>query len=113
MAEQFKMDTSYRQTEEYKLFMASIKKDVPWIPQALAEACIIAHKTDPTAYKKDKHAKSVFQKPIEPPKNKGEIVVDKAVQVGDVTDDIVKQRDEFWEKHTPKEETTTIEEVEA
>lgn len=108
----FKFDNEYRQTDEYKEFMEAIKKEAPWMPQGLAEACIIAHKTDPQAYKKDKNHKKVFSKPVEPPKYKGEVTLDN-VQVGELTPEIEKQREEFWKKHTPKEEMTTIEEVEA
>lgn len=114
----FKFDQAYRETEEYKEFMEVIRKDNPWMPQALAEACIIAHKNDPQAYKKDPCHKKVLSQTIKPPENKGEVVVN-TVQVQDLTDDILKQRQDFFEKHGIKEEaefipkpTSTIEEVE-
>lgn len=108
----FQFDTAFRQTEEYKQLMEFIKKDVPWMPQALAEACIIAHKCTPQAYKADKNHKKVLAEPIKPPKNVGEIVINDAVKIGGLTDDIIKQRNAFWEKHIQQNEMTTIEEVE-
>jgi len=109
----FKMDNEYRQSDEYKQFMEAIKKENPFIPQALAEYCIIAHKTQPDAYKKDKQAKEIMKQPIKPPKNAGEIVLSDAIQVGNMTPEIEKQRDEFWAKHIPKNDTPQIEEVSA
>lgn len=115
----FKFDSAYRETEEYKEFMDAIKKENPWMPQALAEACIIAHKNDPSAYKKDKDHKKVLSQTVKPPENKGEIVVNN-VQVQDLTHDILKQRADFYEKHGITEDAelipkplATIEEVEA
>jgi hypothetical protein len=114
----FNMDNAYRQTDEYKGFIEAIKKDAPWMPLPLMEGCIIAHKTDPQAYKKDKEAKKVMSKDIRPPQNKGEVVQKGKIQIGEVTDDILKQRQEFFEKHGISEEaeyipkgTATIEEV--
>lgn len=113
MAEQFKMDQAYRDTDEYKGFVEAIKKEAPHLPLALIETAIIAHKTMPNFYKTDKQHKQVLSSPFKPPKNKGEIVVN-AISVSDLTEDIVKQREEFWAKHMPKiEDTTTIEEIEA
>jgi hypothetical protein len=115
----FKMDNAYRQTDEYKGFFEAIQKEAPWMPLPLIEGCIIAHKMDPQAYKKDKEAKKIMSKEIRPPQNKGEIIQDN-VQIGEVTDDILKQRQEFFEKHGISEEaefipksTATIEEVSA
>lgn len=113
MAEQFKMDNAYRDSEEYKEFINYIKKDAPWLPQALAEYCIIAHKQDAQAYKKDKQSKKVLSTPLKPPKNAGEVCVGDAIKVGELTNDIIKQREEFEAKYMPKEELTTIQEVEA
>lgn len=117
MVEQgFKMDKTYRGSQEYKDYMAMILKDAPWLPTGLAEYCIIAHKQDPQAYKKDKHSKKILAEPLTPPTNAGEIVVDNHVHVGELTDDILEQRREFFEKHGLSEEVefipkTTIEEV--
>lgn len=114
MTETFKMDNAYRQTDEYKAFMEIIKKDAPWMPDGLAEYCIIAHKSDPQAYKKAKNAKKILSEPIKQPVHKGEVVIHDAIQVGELTPEIEKQREEFWEKYAPKEESlATIQEVEA
>lgn len=102
------MNKEYRSSEEYKEFMTEIKKECPWINQALAEYAIIAHKTDPQAYKKDKNAKDVFKMQLEPPKNAGEIAVDDHVKVIDLNDDIINQRREFFEKHGISEEAELI-----
>jgi hypothetical protein len=110
----FKMDTEYRNSDEYKTWVECIKKDAPHLPLPIIEKCIIAHKMAPDAYKKDRDAKRIMKEPIKMPENKGEIVVDDAVKVTELTDDIIKQREDFWEKHTPKEASSiTIEEVEA
>lgn len=107
----FKFDSQYRQSQEYKDYMDAIKKDAPWMPQALAEACIIAHLNDQQAYKKDKQHKKVLSSTPQPPQNKGEIVVD-SVHIGELTEDILKQRKEFEEKYMKPNEAT-IEEVQA
>jgi hypothetical protein len=107
----FKFDSQYRQSQEYKDYIEAIKKDAPWMPLALAEACIIAHLNDPQAYKKDKQYKKVLSSTPQPPQNKGEIVVD-SVHISDLTQDIIKQRQEFDEKYLNQNQTT-IEEVQA
>lgn len=56
----FKFDEDYRASDEYKGWVAAIKADYPNMPLYLIEQAIIAHKTDPQAYKKDKDAKKVF-----------------------------------------------------
>ena len=110
----FNMDTEYRNSDEYKEWVEMIRKEAPHLPLPVIEKCIICHKMSPDAYKKDKQAKQIMKEPIKMPVNKGEIVVDDAVKVGDLTDDIISQRQAFWDKHTPKEETSdcTIEEIE-
>jgi hypothetical protein len=56
----FKFDEDYRASDEYKAWVNAIKADYPNLPLYLVEQAIIAHKTDPQAYKKDKDAKKVF-----------------------------------------------------
>lgn len=113
MVEAFKMDKVYRESDEYKLWVDLIKKDAPHLPLPIIENCIIAHKLQPDAYKKDKQANTIMKEPFKMPENKGEVVVTDAVKITDLTDDIVKQREAFWEKHSPKEDSgVTIEEVE-
>jgi hypothetical protein len=104
----FSMTREYRESSEYKQLMIEIKKECPWINQAVAEYAIIAHKTNPQAYKLDKNAKEIFKKTLEPPKNLGEIAVDNHIKIIDLNDDIIKQRQEFFEKHGISEEAELI-----
>lgn len=57
----FKFDEDYRASDEYKAWVAGIKADFPTMPLYLIEQAILAHKTDPQAYKKDKNAREVFK----------------------------------------------------
>lgn len=107
----FKMNDEYRKSDEYAELMKHIKSDAPWMPQYVAEMCIIMHKTNPQAYKQDKRAKDVFKQPLKPPKNAGEVLVDGKIGITDLTEDIIKQREEFEEKYMKVPELTTIEEV--
>lgn len=110
----FKMDNNYRSTDEYKLLMKQIREMAPWLPDYLCEVIIIADKTNPDAFKKDKEGKKILKMDLKPPKYKGEVTLDN-VLIGELTPEIEKQREEFWEKHTPKQEQSalpTIEEVE-
>lgn len=121
MAEQgFKMDNEYRQTDEYKEWVKAIRHDAPHLPLYLVENAICWHKTFPQYYKSDKQANKILKETIKPPKNAGEILLDNCVHVGELTDDILEKRREFYEKHGLSEQAefipktqTTIEEVEA
>jgi hypothetical protein len=120
MAETFKMDMAYRNSQEYKEWVKEIKKEAPYLPIGLIEYAIIAHKTNPNYYKQDKNHKKILAEPIKPPKNAGEVVIKDAIHIGDLTEDIIKQREEFFEKHYISEQaefipksTQAIEEVEA
>lgn len=53
----FQFTQEYRESDEYKQWVALIKKDYPNYPLYLIELAIMAHKNDPQAYKKDKDAK--------------------------------------------------------
>lgn len=108
----FKMDSTYRGSEEYKTFVEAIRKENPYMPLPLIETAIIAHKQDPQAYKKDKDYKKVMATEIKPPENKGEVVIKDAIKIGDLTEDIIKQREEWVKKYQP-EPSATVEEVEA
>jgi hypothetical protein len=120
MAEAFKMNQEYRGSDEYKEWVRLIQRDAPHLPIGMIEYAIIAHKTQPDAYKKDKQAKKLMSEPIKQPKNAGEIVVNDAIAIGDATDDILKQREAFFKEHNITEEAEfipkslpAIEEVEA
>lgn len=58
----FTFNEDYRASDEYKAWVAGIKADFPSMPLYLIEQAILAHKTDPQAYKKDKNAREVFNK---------------------------------------------------
>ena len=107
-AEVFKMNQEYRQSEEYKTLIKNIKTDCPWLPQSLCEYAIISHKTNPQAYKKDKNAKNIMKEPAKQPTNDGEIVVKDAIEIGELTNDIIEQRNEFFQKHMIKEKAEFI-----
>lgn len=87
----FEFNEAYRASDEYKMWVASIQKDYPDMSLYLIEQAIIAHKTDPQAYKKDKNAKKVFSdvpKPYINPKTevvKGAITVEDAPLEDDVS----------------------------
>lgn len=58
----FTFNEDYRASDEYKAWVAGIKADFPSMPLYLIEQAILAHKTDPQAYKKDKNSREVFNK---------------------------------------------------
>jgi hypothetical protein len=111
MAETFQMNEDYRKSDEYKTWVKEIQREAPHLPIPLIETAIIAHKTMPNFYKSDKNHKKVLSSTPQPPQNKGEIVVD-SVHISDLTQDIIKQRQEFDEKYLNQNQTT-IEEVQA
>lgn len=120
MAEAFSMTDDYRKSDEYKELLKEIQREAPHLPLYLCEMAIVFHKNNPNYYKTDKHHKKVLSEPIKPPKNSGEVVIADAIKVSDLTDDIVKQRQEFFEKHNISEQAEfipkslpPIEEVEA
>lgn len=120
MAEVFKMDAQYRQTDEYTELLKMIRKEAPHLPLYLCEMAIVFHKNNPNYYKTDRNHKKILSEPIKPPKNAGEVVLEDAIHIGDVTPEILAQRQEFFETHNISEEAEfipkslpAIEEVEA
>jgi hypothetical protein len=79
----FKFDEDYRATDEYKAWVAGIKADYPTMPLYLIEQAIIAHKTDPQAYKKDKKSKEVFMKAPKQRMNDKQEVINGAITIED------------------------------
>jgi hypothetical protein len=96
----FNFDEEYRQSQEYKEWVAGIRRDYPSMPLYLIEQAIMAHKSDPQAYKKQKDAKEVFTKAPKQKVNQETKVVEGAITIEDAP----------IEEPTP---STTIEEVEA
>lgn len=116
----FRMNQEYRNTSEYKEWVKEIRRDAPHMPIGVIEYAIILHKTSPQAYKADKEAKKIMSEPIKQPKNTGEIIISDAITIGDMTDDILKQREAYFKEYNISETAefipttlTAIEEVEA
>lgn len=106
------MNEAYRQTDEYKQLLKEIQAEAPHLPLYLCEMAITFHKQFPQYYKGDKQYKKVLAEPIKPPRNAGEIILN-SVEVGELTPEIEKQREEFFLKYMPQEEQSLIEEVNA
>lgn len=79
----FEFNEAYRATDEYKQWVAAIKADYPNLPLYLVEQAILAHKTDPQAYKKDKNAKQIFANAPKSRVNEKPQIVEGAITIED------------------------------
>lgn len=79
----FSFNEEYRATDEYKGWVAAIRADYPNLPLYLVEQAILAHKTDPQAYKKDKQARQVFANAPKARVNEKPQIVEGAIAIED------------------------------
>lgn len=87
----FKFDEDYRASDEYKEWVAQIKKDYPAMPLYLIEAAILSHKTNPQAYKTAKDAKEVFRHAPKSKVNEKPATIEGAIQVEDAAPQIIEE----------------------
>jgi hypothetical protein len=107
----FKFDEDYRASDEYKAWVAGVKADFPTMPLYLIEQAIMAHKTDPQAYKKDKNSREVFKQAPKVRVNDKQQVLN-SITVQDAPIEPIEEASVTIEVEEPSD-AVVIEEVEA